>query len=65
MCFIDNPLDSYEEETIDAEELFAMLPRCSECEKPIQDEFCFVINGEAVCEPCMDQYRQPTAYLMG
>lgn len=42
-----------------------LLPLCSECEKPIEDEFCFVINGEPICEECMEQYKQPTAYLMG
>jgi len=47
------------------EEAIEMLPICSECEKPIQDEFCFVINGEIICEECMEQYKQPTMYLMG
>lgn len=65
MCFIDDPLDAYADTTEELENAVEVLPICSDCEKPIEDEFCFVINGEPICEECMDQYRQPTAYLMG
>jgi len=30
------------------------LPKCSECDEPIQDEYCFEFNGELVCDECMD-----------
>jgi len=62
MCFID---EFVAEDAEDLENVAEMLPICSDCEKPIQDEFCFVINGEPICEECMEQYKQPTAYLMG
>ena len=65
MCYTDEPLEAYTGETMEVEELVEMLPVCSECEKPIQDDFCFVINGEVICESCMEQYKQCTAYLMG
>ena len=66
MFYTNDPLESYAEETAELEDsIEMMLPLCSECEKPIEDEFCFVINGEAICEECMEQYKQPTAYLMG
>ena len=60
MIRFDEPLDDDIEENASV-----VLPLCSECEKPIEDEFCFVINGEPICEECMEQYKQPTAYLMG
>ena len=60
MMMFDEPLDDDIEENASG-----TLPLCSECEKPIEDEFCFVINGEPICESCMEQYKQPTAYLMG
>lgn len=60
MILFDEPLDDDIEENASV-----VLPLCSECEKPIEDEFCFVINGEPICEECMEQYKQPTAYLMG
>ena len=47
------------------EDSFELLPLCSECDQRIQDEFCFVINGEVICESCMEQYKQRTVYLMG
>jgi len=34
------------------------LPRCSHCDEPIQDDFCFEINDELICESCLnDNYR--------
>ena len=35
------------------------LPRCSECDQPIQDDFCFEVNDELICEECMhDNHRK-------
>jgi formylmethanofuran dehydrogenase subunit E len=36
------------------------LPRCSECDEPIQDEYCYQINGELICEECLKEYRRST-----
>lgn len=30
------------------------LPRCSECDEPIQSETCYEINGELICEDCLE-----------
>ena len=38
----------------------AKLPRCSECDNPIQDDFCYEINGELMCEECLKEYRRST-----
>lgn len=29
------------------------LPVCSECGEPIQDDFCFEVNDELICDECM------------
>ena len=35
------------------------LPRCSECDNPIQDDYYYEINGENVCEECLnDNHRK-------
>ena len=35
------------------------LPRCSECDEPIQDDFCYEINDELICDKCMrDNHRK-------
>lgn len=38
----------------------AKRPRCSECDNPIQDDFCYLINGELICEECLSEYRRST-----
>jgi hypothetical protein len=36
-------------------------PKCSYCDNPIQDDFCFVIEGEIYCEECLnDNFRKCT-----
>ncbi len=35
------------------------LPRCCECDEPIQTEHCFEVNGELICPDCMnDNHRK-------
>lgn len=36
----------------------ARRPVCADCEQHIQDESAYYINGEWICEDCMDSYRQ-------
>lgn len=31
------------------------LPRCCECDEPIQDEYCFEVNDELICLGCMEE----------
>lgn len=44
--------------------LHGMLPVCCECDCSIEDEFCYEINGEVLCETCMEQHKRFTADLM-
>lgn len=55
----DDPVaDFYRYDAEQAREL-EQLPRCSECDEPIQDDFCYEINDEYVCEQCLkDHYRK-------
>ena len=35
------------------------LPKCSECNERIQDDFLYEINGELICEDCLNSnYRK-------
>lgn len=34
------------------------LPKCSCCGEPIQDDFCFEINDELICEDCLNTYHR-------
>ena len=31
------------------------LPKCARCEDPIQDDFFYEINGENICEDCLQR----------
>lgn len=56
MMFSDDPLldfDRYDRQQ--AEEL-AKLPICDCCGEPIQDEYCYEINGDLICEDRLDMY---------
>lgn len=39
-----------------AEAWLARRPVCCYCGEPIQDEFCYEINGEYYCEDCLDMH---------
>ena len=36
------------------------LPKCSECDEPIQTEYCFEFNGKLICEHCLKEHRRDT-----
>lgn len=42
----------------DQERRLAKLPECADCGEPIQDESAYYINGEWICEDCMESYRR-------
>lgn len=41
------------------------LPVCADCDQPIQDGTAFYINGEFICESCMEVYRVYTEDYIG
>ncbi len=47
----------FEQHEAEQEKLLKMLPICCECGEAIQDEYCYEINGEYICESCMEDYR--------
>lgn len=55
MYFTDNPVADYERYSAEQEAALNKLPRCSECDEPIQDEYCFEFNGEYICEHCLKE----------
>lgn len=55
MFYTDSPTDDFERYSAEQEAKLDKLPRCSECGERIQDEYCFEINDEYICEHCMDE----------
>lgn len=51
----DDPERDYARYEAEQNKQLEKLPRCSECDEPIQEEYCFEINGEYICENCMNE----------
>lgn len=51
---LDN-YDLWKQHEAEKEEWLNKLPVCFECGEHIQDEYCFEINGEYICERCMNE----------
>lgn len=66
MVFTDDPLADFHNYDAEQEAALEMLPKCTECGHPIQDEECIVINDMPFHKDCiLDNYTVPTTHLMG
>ncbi len=61
MCYIPDYFDKWAEHSRQQEEELNKLPKCCECGEPIQDDYCFEINDEIICERCLvENHRKST-----
>ena len=58
MPYTDDPVADFDAWDAEQNRHLATLPECADCEQAIQDEFAYYINGEWICENCMDSYRR-------
>ena len=56
MIFTDDPLSDFDRYDRQHEEWLNSLPVCDCCGEPIQDDFCYEINGDMICEDCLDMH---------
>jgi len=56
--------DRFEMHMAEKERELERLPRCSECDEPIQDEYCYEVNGEYICERCMDENHRKSVDML-
>ena len=54
MYDVPDNYDQWERHDAEQEAKLELLPQCSECGEPIQDDFCYEINGELICEDCLE-----------
>ncbi len=54
MFYTDNPVRDAERCMAEQDERLEALPVCSECDQHIQDDHLYEINGEYICQSCMD-----------
>ena len=65
MCYVPDYLDHWSEHNRQQEEEIEKLPICDCCGEHIQDEYCYVINGDYICESCMEENRRSVESLIG
>lgn len=64
--YSDNPLSDHHRWDRDREKELDKSPKCADCGEPIQDEHCYLINDEPICEDCLkSHYRKRTESLTG
>lgn len=56
MLYSDNPIKDHYRYEAEREKQLQKLPKCSYCHDFIQEDFYFEINGEVICETCMDRF---------
>ena len=54
MFYSDDPIADFERHDAKQQAELDKIPRCCECDEPIQDAFCYEINDELICGECMD-----------
>lgn len=54
--FSDDPVMDFERHDREQANRLAKLPECDYCNDPIQDDFYYEINGENICEHCLDRF---------
>ena len=60
MFFTDDPIRDYDRYQEEQDKQLQKLPRCSECDNPIQTEECYEFNDELICPECLkDNHRKP------
>lgn len=52
---LEDNYDRWKLHEAEKEEALLKCPVCCECDNPIQDEHCYEIDGEYICEECMDR----------
>ena len=61
MYYTDNPIADYDRYSDDQERELERCPKCEKCGQPITDSYCYEIEGELICEECLDiYYRKDT-----
>lgn len=58
MMFTDDPVRDYDAYCEENDKWLERRPICSICEEHIGDDTAFRVDGEWICEDCMDGMRE-------
>lgn len=64
MCYIPDYYDKWAEHSRQKEEELQKRPVCDCCGHHIQEEYCYVINDDYICESCMEENKKSVETLM-
>lgn len=56
MSWTDDPVADFERHDREQTAALELLPLCDYCNDHIQDEYLYDINGEFICESCLDRF---------
>lgn len=57
--YSDDPVADYLRHDADKQKELERLPKCENCGEHIQDEYCYEINDEIICQKCLESiYRK-------
>ena len=56
MIYTDDPLLDFDRYDREQQKRPKELPVCCYCNDPIEDDFCYEINGDYYCEDCLDMH---------
>ena len=64
--YTDNPLADFHNWDAQQQRKLDKLPKCAECDEPIQDDVYFLINDEPICSDCLnDNYKKRVEDYVG
>jgi formylmethanofuran dehydrogenase subunit E len=59
MAYTNDPIADFNSWDREQQKQLEKLPRCADCDRPIQDDYCYLINDEPICQNCLDAgYRK-------
>jgi len=64
MLFTDDPVADYDRYCNEQQKELDRLPECGECGEKIMDEYCFEVNGEYICEHCMEENHRKSVDML-
>lgn len=56
MCYIPDNADLFEAHDRAMEAELEKLPKCSECNEPIQGDYGYYVESGLICEHCLNAY---------
>ena len=58
MFYTDDPVRDFHNYDAEVQAKLSKLPKCDDCADIIQDDYYYSVDGDILCESCMnDRYR--------